>query len=93
MISADLAAALVNDLPPDVRSILKSHFFDGESSFQNPASLQIETPGSGSDADGVARSRRSGQLPCCRMVRPSEQEVVVVGVAPVHLSNILLAFS
>jgi hypothetical protein len=31
--AADLAAALVNDLPPDVRNIVEAHFFDGESIF------------------------------------------------------------
>ena len=31
--AADLAAALVKDLPPDVRKIEEAHFFDGESIF------------------------------------------------------------
>lgn len=31
---ADLAAALVNDLPPEIRKIVEAHFFDGESVFK-----------------------------------------------------------
>jgi hypothetical protein len=31
--AADLAAALVNDLPPEVRIIVEAHFFEGESIF------------------------------------------------------------
>jgi hypothetical protein len=29
----NLAAALVHDLPPDIRKIVEAHFFDGESIF------------------------------------------------------------
>ena len=32
--AAELAAALVQDLPPDIRSIVEAHFFDGESIFK-----------------------------------------------------------
>jgi hypothetical protein len=32
--AADLAAALVHDLPPDIRKIVEAHFFDGESIFK-----------------------------------------------------------
>jgi len=32
--AAELAATLVNDLPPDVRSIVEAHFFDGESIYK-----------------------------------------------------------
>ncbi len=32
--AADLAAALVSDLPPEVRKIVEAHFFDGESVFK-----------------------------------------------------------
>jgi hypothetical protein len=32
--AADLAAALVNDLPPDVRNIVEAHFYDGDSIFK-----------------------------------------------------------
>jgi hypothetical protein len=31
---ADLAAALVHDLPSDIRSIVEAYFFDGESIFK-----------------------------------------------------------
>ena len=31
--AADLAAAAVNELPPDVRKIVEAHFFEGESIF------------------------------------------------------------
>jgi len=32
--AADLTAALVQGLPPDVRKIVEAHFFDGESIFK-----------------------------------------------------------
>lgn len=32
--AADLAAAIVNDLQPDVQRIVEAHFFDGESIFK-----------------------------------------------------------
>jgi len=32
--AADLAAAVVADLPPDVRKIVEAHFFDGDSIFK-----------------------------------------------------------
>ena len=32
--AAELATALVKELPPDVRSIMEAHFFDGESLFK-----------------------------------------------------------
>jgi hypothetical protein len=31
--AAELAAALVEDLPPDIRSIVEAHFLGGESIF------------------------------------------------------------
>jgi hypothetical protein len=61
---ADLAAALVHDLPPDIRNIMGSSLLRRRVHFQNPAPLQIETPGSRSDdqsrpchdAEGVRNS-------------------------------------
>jgi hypothetical protein len=32
--AAELAAAIVADLPPDVRKIVEAHFFDGDSIFK-----------------------------------------------------------
>jgi hypothetical protein len=32
--AAEIVAAVVNDLPPDIRMVVEAHFFDGESIFR-----------------------------------------------------------
>jgi hypothetical protein len=67
--AADLAAALVADLPPEAQDIVVVHFFDGEIDFQNSTTVQIETPGprsddgsgAGLDVAGTAESGRPGR--------------------------------
>jgi hypothetical protein len=40
--AADLAAVLVQDLPPEVPRIVEAHFFDGESNFKIQRRYQLK---------------------------------------------------
>jgi hypothetical protein len=43
--AADLAAALVQDLPPEVRTFVEAHFFDGESIFKIQRRYKLKNAG------------------------------------------------